>query len=57
MRQPAPKAAQSLEDLNLFFTTSTAESSREDPEVSKPTEETGSTKKATIDLSKADWLN
>ena len=57
MRQPAPKAAQSLEDLNVFFTTSTEESSREDPEVARPADVTETTKKATIDLSKADWLN
>jgi hypothetical protein len=60
MKHPAPKAAQTLEDLDSFFTTaSTTESvavSRQDNNIDPLKGQPVHEKKATIDLSTADWI-
>ncbi len=57
MKNPAPIAARSLEDLDAFFTNPTSSTSGSREEKETPHKELGGAKKATLDLTMADWLN
>jgi hypothetical protein len=57
MKHPAPKAAQTLEDLDSFFTApSTADSAASRQEAEPAKVAIMKSKKATIDLTNADWI-
>jgi hypothetical protein len=59
MRTPAPKAAMSLQDLDLFFVASPETESPQIkvlPQAEHPKSPASTSKKATLDLTGADWL-